>query len=152
MRSWKSSVTRESGKPLSADLRAFSKAQAGVLQENLGNWWPTYWRVGNWRMAMGHPRAGQAAAARWLAESMDAGRLRAVYLARFPKMNHAIVIHAMQRRAGGDIRFLAYDPNYPGEPCWLDYKAAERSFELQPRWYFPGGRVNVMRIFISPLH
>jgi hypothetical protein len=122
-----------------------------VLQENLGAWFPSYVRVGNFRMAMGHPRAGQAAAARWLVESLHQGKLRALYLARFPHMNHCCVVYRLERR-GHDLRFWLYDPNYPGEPAWLDYHAAERSFAFEPRWYFPGGRVNVMRVYISPFH
>ncbi len=42
-----------------ADLRGFSVAYEGLLKENLGNWLPTYLRVGNWRMCMGHLRAGR---------------------------------------------------------------------------------------------
>jgi hypothetical protein len=134
------------------DLHDFSRAYEGLLKENLGNWWPTYWRVGNWRMALGHPRAGQAAGARWLAESIEGGRLRAVYLSRFPKMNHVVIPYTVRREAGGNITFLAYDPNSPGEPTWVFYRAGARSFEFQPRWYFPGGQVNLMRIYLSPFH
>jgi len=135
-----------------ADLHSFSTAYEGLLKENLGNWLPSYLRVGNWRMAMGHPRAGQAAAARWLSASLDRGQPRALYLARFPHMNHVVVPYAQQREPGGNVSFLVYDPNYPNAPAWLFYRAAERSFEFEPRWYFPGGRVNVMRVFLSPLH
>ena len=134
------------------DLHDFSIAYEGLLKENLGNWLPTYLRLGNWRMTMGHPRAGQAAAARWLEQSVEAGKLRAMYLARFPKMNHVVVVYGMRREPAGDLRFTVYDPNYPNQPSWLLYRADERSFEFQKRWYFPGGRVNVMRVFISPFH
>ncbi len=135
-----------------ADLRAFSIAYEGLLKETLGNWWPTYLRVGNWRMAMGHLRCGQAAAARWLERSIAEGRPRALYLARFPRMNHAVVPYAMTREPGGNLRFQVYDPNYPSRPSWLLYRADQRSFDFEKRWYFPGGRVNVMRVFLSPLH
>jgi len=27
-----------------------------------------------------------------------------------------------------------------------------RSFDFAKRWYFPGGQVNAMRIYLSPLH
>lgn len=134
------------------DLREFSEVMPGVLQENLGAWLPTYLRVGNHRMAMGHLRCGQAAAARWLAQSLTEKKLRCIYIARFPHLNHALIAFRHERRANGDIRFWLYDPNYPGESAWLDYRAAERSFDFQPRWYFPGGRVNVMRVYISPFH
>lgn len=134
------------------DLRAFSAAHPVILQENLGAWLPTYLRVGNYRMAMGHLRAGQAAAARWLAKSVGEGKPRIIYLARFPKMNHCVVVYAVERRSDGDLRFLAYDPNDPSAPVRLEYLAHERSFAFPRRWYFPGGRVNVMRVYISPLH
>ena len=135
-----------------ADLHSFSKAYEGLLKENLGNWLPSYLRVGNWRMTMGHLRCGQAAAAQWLSASLDRGQPRALYLARFPSMNHVVIPYAQEREAGGNISFTVYDPNYPNEPSWLFYRASERSFEFEPRWYFPGGRVNVMRVFISPFH
>ncbi len=135
-----------------ADLHAFSIAYEGVLKENLGNWLPSYFRPGNWRMMMGHPRSGQAMVARWLEESVQEGKLRAVYLSRFPKMNHVVVIYAAQRMANGRVRFTVYDPNYPAKGSHLDFDPATRSFDFEKRWYFPGGRVNAMRVFISPLH
>ncbi len=134
------------------DLHSFSVAYEGLLKENLGNWLPTYLRLGNWRMAMPHFREGQEAAAHWLASSVKEDRLRAVYLARFPRMNHVVVVYAMRPQANGDLRFLVYDPNYPNEPSWIDYRPSEKSFSFQKRWYFPGGRVNVMRVYLSPLH
>ncbi len=135
-----------------ADLHSFSVAYEELLKENLGNWLPSYLRLGNWRMVMGHLRPGQAAAAEWLAKSIDAGKVRAIYLARFPHLNHVVVVYAVHREAGGNLSFDAYDSNYPNESSWVFYRASERSFEYEPRWYFPGGRVNVMRVFISPLH
>lgn len=135
-----------------ADLHTFSKAYEGLLKETLGNWFPTYVRVGNYRMMMPFLKEGQAAAARWLLDSVAQQRLRAVYLARFPKMNHVVIVYAAKRQPNGDIRFTVYDPNYPSEPSWLDYRAAEQRFDFEKRWYFPGGRVNLMRVFISPFH
>lgn len=134
------------------NLHDFSIAYEGLLKENLGNWLPSYFRVGNWRMMMGHPRFGQARAAQWLCESMERGQPRAVYLARFPQMNHVVIPYKMRREPEGNVTFTVYDPNYPNEPSWLFYRASERSFEFEPRWYFPGGRVNLMRVFISPFH
>ncbi len=135
-----------------ADLRSFSVAYEGLLKDELGNWLPSYFRVGNWRLVMGHPRSGQEKVARWLETSLDAGKIRALYLSRFPHMNHAVIVYRMQREAGGDLRFSVYDPNYPAAPTSLSYVAARRSFDFDKRWYFPGGQVNAMRIYISPLH
>ncbi len=135
-----------------SDLRGFSVAYEGLLKENLGNWLPTYFRVGNWRLVFPHPRAGQARLAAWLVESLAEGRLRALYLSRFPHMNHVVVSYRMDRLPGGDLRFWVYDPNYPGKPACLKYRAGSRTFEFERRWYFPGGAVNVMRVYISPFH
>ncbi len=134
------------------DLHSFSVAYEGLLKETLGNWVPSYLRVGNWRMAWPFPRCGQAAAARWLVRSLEQHQARAVYLARFPKMNHVVVVYNMERKSNDDIRFIVYDPNYPGEPSWIDYEQDTRSFSFQKRWYFPGGRINLFRVFISPIH
>jgi len=134
------------------DLRSFSIAYEGLLKENLGNWVASYFRIGNFRMAMGHPRAGQAKVARWLIDSLEKGRLRAVYLSRFPHMNHVVIPYRMRREPDGDVLFTVYDPNYPTEPTTLRYVAARRSFDFAKRWYFPGGQVNAMRIYVSPLH
>jgi hypothetical protein len=149
---WSSGPREKIVIPGYADLHSFSVAYEGLLKEDLGNWVPSYLRLGNWRMIMGHLRAGQASAAQWLAASIDRGQLRAIYLARFPHMNHVVVVYTVRREAGGNLSFTVYDPNYPNEPSWVFYRASERSFEFEPRWYFPGGRVNVMRVFISPLH
>lgn len=149
---WSRGPSQRIAIPGYADLHSFSVAYEGLLKENLGNWLPTYLRIGNWRMIMGHLRGGQAQAAQWLAESLDRGQLRAIYLARFPSMNHVVIPYRVRREAGGNLAFTVYDCNYPGEPSWVFYRASERSFEFEKRWYFPGGRVNVMRVFISPFH
>jgi hypothetical protein len=103
-------------------------------------------------MVMGHLRWGQAAAAKWLEKSVREKKLRAIYMARFPWMNHVVIVYEAHPKPNGDIRFIVYDPNYPNQPSWVDYSQAERSFSFEKRWYFPGGRVNVMRVFISPFH
>lgn len=134
------------------DLRTFSKAYTPMLQENLGGSLTSFLRVGNFRMAMGHPRLGQKWAAEWLAESMHEDKLRAVFLTRFPSMNHCVIVYRAIPRPNGDVRFMVYDPNYEGQSAKLDYSAARRSFDFERRWYFPGGQVNVMRVYISPFH
>ncbi len=149
---WSSGSREKIVIPGYADLHSFSIAYEGLLKENLGNWFPSYLRIGNWRMVMGHLRPFQASAAHWLEKSVGEHRLRAIYLARFPWMNHVVIVYAADRKPNGDIRFTVYDPNYPNQPSWVDFNAAESSFSFQKRWYFPGGRVNVMRVFISPFH
>ena len=149
---WSSAPPKRIVIPGFRNLRGFSVAYEGMLKESLGNWLPSYFRVGNWRLVMGHPRSGQAKVARWLEDSLATGRVRALYLSRFPHMNHAVIVYGMKRESGGDVRFTVYDPNYPAAPTGLRYVAARRSFDFDKRWYFPGGQVNAMRIYISPLH
>ncbi len=67
-------------------------------------------------------------------------------------MNHVVVAYDATPEPGGNVRFKVYDPNYPSRASWLLYRADQRSFEFEKRWYFPGGRVNVMRVFLSPFH
>ena len=136
-----------------ADLHDFSVAYEGLLKENLGNWLPSYLRLGNWRMVDG-PLAGGPGRRRAMAGGLDRSRTIARHLPR------ALSAHESRGRRlcraprgpAAIISFTVYDPNYPNEPSWVFYRASERSFEFEPRWYFPGGRVNVMRVFISPLH
>lgn len=135
-----------------ADLRDFSLAYEGLMKEELGNWLPTYFRVGNWRLMMPFPREGQTAAALRMAQAIDRGELQAVYISRFPKMNHCVVLFGYRVSREGDVIFDAYDPNYPQEKAWVRYDAAARSFDFMKRWYFPGGRVNLFRVYLSPLH
>lgn len=135
-----------------ADLEGFSRAYEGLLKENLGNWLATYIRPGNWRLMFGHPRDGQAFVAKWLLDQAKEGQAPAVYLSRFPSMNHAVLVVSAKPELGGDILFKVYDVNYPAKAADLRYVAARKSFDFERRWYFPGGQVNVMRIYLSPLH
>ena len=134
------------------NLYEFTLARSELVQHEIGAWWPTYFRIGNWRMGMPFPRSGQALAARRLSEELDAGRLQAIYVARSLRLNHCLILYGVTRRPGGDLEFQACDPNYAGESAWLRYHAATRTFELQKRFYFNLGTVNVMRVYLSPLH
>ena len=135
------------------DLNEFSRAHEHVQKETIGNWFPTYLRVGNWRMVGPFPRFGQANACGQIVRGLDRGKLQAVYLTRFPKMNHCVILFDYHVLDGGRrIRFDAYDPNYPNTLSWVDYNANARGFDFERRWFWPGGRVNLMRVYISPIH
>ncbi len=149
---WRSSPSEPIVIPGYRNLHDFSHAYEHMLKEELGNWLPSYLRVGNWRMCMAFPRFGQAWAEENLVRSLDRGKLQAVYLARNLHMNHCVVVFAHRRLENGDTQFDLYDPNYPGEVGTLTYRASERSFDFPKRWFWTGGRVNLMRVFISPLH
>jgi len=135
-----------------SNLHDFSKANEHMFKEELGNWFPTYIRIGNWRMAFPFPRFSQKWAAGNLTRALDRGRLQTVYLARNLHMNHCVVLSDYHRQPNGDLTFDLYDPNYPGQKGALFYHAAERSFDFPKRWFWTGGRVNLMRIYITPWH
>jgi hypothetical protein len=134
-----------------ADLRSFSTAHSGLLRDELGAWWPSYIRVGNWRMAMPFPRIFQSRLAEELARRLDRGEIQALFMTRFKPLNHCVVGYGYERLRGGDIRFWVYDPNDASKPNALHYKAGERSFFWRKSDYFQGGRVNVFKAYISPL-
>jgi len=134
------------------NLNAFSRAYEHTFKEELGNWFPTYLRFGNWRMVGPFPRWGQQLAAQRILAELARGNLQAVYITRFPKMNHCIVLFDFHQKPNGDVLFDAYDPNYPNQLSSLFYRASERSFDFEKRWFWPGGRVNLMRVYLSPLH
>jgi hypothetical protein len=134
-----------------ANLNQFSRAHEHVMKETIGNWFPTYLRVGNWRMIGPFPRFGQANACAQIIRGLDRGKLQAVYLTRFPKMNHCVILFDYHWQSGR-IRFDAYDPNYPNTLSWVEYDPAQRGFNFERRWFWPGGRVNLMRVYLSPIH
>jgi hypothetical protein len=97
------------------------------------------------------PRLGQANACAQITHGLDRGKLQAVYLTRFPKMNHCVILfdyHLVK----GRTRFDAYDPNYPNTLSWVEYDPKAQGFDFERRWFWPGGRVNLMRVYISPIH
>ncbi len=129
-----------------ANLQSFSQAYPALLEENLGNWWPTYLRIGNWRMGLPFPRSGQREVAEKLTRSIDSGSLAAVYITRFKPLNHCLVAYRYQRTGTGVV-FSVIDPNLPGKICQLTFDSATSSFDYQETWYYPGGRVNVIRVY-----
>lgn len=134
------------------NLRDFSAARQFAFQKNIGWWLITYFRVGNWRMIYPSLVPFRETAARQITERIDRGELQAVYLSVFPRMNHTVVIYDYARLTNGNIVFTCYDPNYHNTSNWLVFDASAREFEYQKRWFFPGGAVKLMRIYISPVH
>jgi len=132
------------------NLNDFSRAREHIMKETIGNWFPTYLRVGNWRMIGPFPRFGQASACAQILRGLDRGKLQAVYLTRFPKMNHCVILFDYHRNSPTTIRFDAYDPNYPNTLSWVEYDTRQRGFNFERRWFWPGGRVNLMRVYLSP--
>ena len=147
---WLPQTGRKIVVPGYADLRSFSKAKPKMLQDELGAWWPNYFRFGNWRMAFPFPRSWQAKLSRELQKTVDRGRVQAVFITRFRPINHCVIVFDYRSKPGGGVEFLAYDPNDAQKPRRLDFDANTRSFFLGRNSYFNGGRVNATKAYILP--
>jgi hypothetical protein len=134
-----------------ADLWQFSRSQQRMVQEEIGAWLPTYLRVGNWRMPFPPFLLFQGSTARTI-ERYTAKSPQAVFLTKWPSMNHVVLVYAGSRTKDGRIRFRVYDPNYPGQTARLDYVPERGLFDFERRFYWPGGEVRAFRIYLSPLH
>ncbi|HEY0790017.1 MAG TPA: hypothetical protein VGD78_03025 [Chthoniobacterales bacterium] len=134
-----------------ADLRSFSSDHPLLLQKNMGLWWPSFWRIGNWRIVFPVPRSGQDRLARFLKHQVDSGHAKAVYITRFRPINHCLIVYDYKGERNGDVTYSVYDCNQPNARPVLRYHAAERSFDFPRTWYWPGGRVNALKLYVSPL-
>ncbi|MEA3164346.1 MAG: hypothetical protein QOE88_2164 [Verrucomicrobiota bacterium] len=133
------------------DLNSFSLGETLTVQKNLGLWWPSYWRIGNWRIVNPVPRSGQEQMAKWLRTALDAQQIRDVYITRFKPINHCLVVYHYDSRPNGDLVFDVYDANQPGKLVHLSYHASDRSFYYDKTWYYRGGLVNVLPLYVSLL-
>ena len=128
----------------------FSRANQQLIEQELGSWMMTYIRPGNWPMACPLVRFQQREIAEKLFADVSRGELRAMYLAKFPSMNHAVVVYSAQRLPGGGIRFRVYDSNYAGSSARLDYVPASNLFDFERRFYWPGGELRAFPVYSSP--
>jgi hypothetical protein len=148
---WSAGPSQKIVFPGYADLYKFSADHSLMLQKNLGVWWPSYWRVGNWRIVFPAPRSGQEQFAEWLRQRLDSGNIEAVYITRFQPINHCLVAYRYQKDRNGDLLFFVSDVNQPGKIVHLRYHAANRSFYFDRSWYYNGGLVSAMKLYVSPL-
>jgi hypothetical protein len=133
------------------NLWEFSLAHRPLLEAELGSWVLTYLRLGNWRMACPLVRLVQRQTAEKLFADVTQGNLRAVYLAKFPSMNHAVIAYSARRLPGGGFRFRVYDSNYAGLPARLDYVPDRNLFDFERRYYWKGGELRAFPVYTSPL-
>jgi hypothetical protein len=70
---WSSGPKEKVQFPGYADLHRFSADHVLALQKSLELWWPSFWRLGNWRIVLPVPRSGQRRLAYRLRESLDQG-------------------------------------------------------------------------------
>ena len=135
-----------------ADLWSFSREHEKILRADLGSWLLTYLRIGNWRMMNPVIRLQQRHFAEKLFADVSKGGVRAMYLAKFPHMNHVVLAYRAERLAGGGMRFQVYDSNYAGEPKRLDYVPRSNLFDFEKCFYWPGGELRAFPVYDSPLH
>jgi hypothetical protein len=135
-----------------ADLWSFSRQHENVIRDELGSWVLTYVRVGNWRMISPIISLRQRTYAEKLFAAVSRGEVRAMYLAKFPHMNHVVLVYRAERLPDGRMRFQAYDANYAGKPARLDYVSARNIFEFERRFYWPGGELHAFPVYDMPLH
>jgi hypothetical protein len=148
---WSSGPANKIQFPGYSDLYSFSAAHSLMLQKALGVWWPSYWRVGNWRIVFPVPRSSQERLAHWLQNRLDAGNIEAIYITRMKPINHCLVAYKYAKQPNGDLLFFVCDVNQPAKEVHLRYQAANRSFYYDRAPYYPGGLVSVMRLYASPL-
>ncbi len=148
---WSSGPANKIQFPGYSDLYSFSAAHSLMLQKALGVWWPSYWRVGNWRIVFPVPRSSQERLAHWLQNRLDAGHIEAVYITRMKPINHCLVAYKYVKQPNGDLLYFVCDVNQPAKEVHLRYQTANRSFYYDRTPYYPGGLVSVMRLYVSPL-
>jgi hypothetical protein len=149
---WSSGSKEKIVVPGYQDLHSFSLGEKLLIEKNLGLWWPSYWRIGNWRIVDPVPRSGQERLAGLLLKELDQGQIEAVYITRALKpINHCLVVYRYTAQPNGDVIFDVYDVNQPGKLVHITYRASDRSFNFDKTWYYRGGLVSVLRLFVNPL-
>lgn len=133
-----------------AGLRDLSRDWEPLLKTECGGAWRSYSLRSHWRMVLPISRPHQAATAERLQKRVRAGLAPLVHLVCFPRLtiNHGMMLFA-EREHGGELEFLAYDPNDPAAPTLLTFDSARRTFRLPPNRYWPGGELNVIEIYRS---
>jgi hypothetical protein len=140
-----------------SDLRSLSRARGEIVRNNIGLGWPTYFRVGNWRIFLPHGPAQQARTHEALERTLSQPEGYFVaYLTTTPEnfaINHAVLVYAKQpaSRATDTIRYTVYDPNHAEAPRTLEWSSRDRSFSYQRDWDFAGGHVRVWQVYGAPL-
>ena len=151
-----------------SDLRSLSRARGEIVRNNIGLGWPTYFRVGNWRIFLPHGPAQQERTQEELERALQQREgFFVAYLTTTPEnfaINHAVLVYAKKASrsvaafAGrgsssrnDTIRYLVYDPNHADRPRTLEWSARDRSFLYERDTDFAGGHVTVWQVYGRPL-
>lgn len=137
-----------------ADLRELSRKRGRVLQENIGLGWPTYLRIGNFRMFFNHGVKYQEQTHQQLDAALDRGELFVVYLSDYPTLhiNHAVTVYARRKESGrgGIDRYDCYDPNHPDGPRELEWLRDKGVFNFEKDEEFVGGFTRAYHVYGKP--
>ena len=138
-----------------ANLRKMSKARMEVLKENIGLGWPTYFRLGNFRMFYQRSAKYQEKTHANLEAALARGDLFVGYLSTYPSLaiNHSVLVYARKTpRSNSDTeRYFVYDPNHGEAPRELSWSASKRAFAYEKDVDFIGGFVRVYQVYGKPL-
>ena len=136
------------------NLRQMSEKRGRVLQENLGLGWPTYGRIGNFRMFFVHGVKYQEHSHAELEATLARGEMFVAYLSDYPwlHINHSVLIYDKKpARPGSKIdRYICYDPNHPDAPRELKWSSAQRLFNFQKDEEFVGGYTRIYHVYGKP--
>ena len=139
-----------------SDLRSLSEARAEILQKNIGLGWPTYFRLGNWRILWPHGRAQQAKTHEAMEQALgEKGGFFVAYLTNFPRslnINHGVLVYARKNKdPQGGCCYTVYDPNHHDAPRTLEWSDRDGAFLYQRDTDFVGGKVVVWRVYGRPI-
>jgi hypothetical protein len=134
-----------------ANLRAMSDARREVVRRNIGLGWPTYFRLGNFRMLFEHDSNYHKETHANLNAALARGELFAGFLTTYPllSINHAVLVYQRKPVSQNDgiERYLVYDPNHPESPRELTWSPSTRRFAYQKDWDFIGGFIRVYQVY-----
>jgi hypothetical protein len=134
-----------------ANLRAMSDARREVVRRNIGLGWPTYFRIGNYRMLFEQDSNYHKETHANLNAALDRGDLFVGFLTTYPllSINHAVLVYKRKSVSQNDRieRYLVYDPNHPESPRELTWSPSTCRFAYQKDWDFIGGFVRVYQIY-----
>jgi len=137
------------------NLRELSVKRGWVLQKNIGLGWPTYLRIGNYRMFYNHSKKYQAETHERLNASLAQGQLFIAYLSDFPTLhiNHAVLVYDRKpaSRTDNADRYNCYDPNHPDGPRELVWFPDKNVFNFEKDQEFVGGFTRVFQVYGRPL-
>jgi len=137
------------------NVRELSHARGWVLQKNIGLGWPTYVRIGNYRMVYKHSLKYQSHMHDELNATLGRGELFVAFLSDFPTLhiNHAVLVYGRKNSmsANGVDRYNTYDPNHPDGPRELIWLPDKQQFNFEKDEEFVGGFARVYRVYGHPL-